>query len=60
MTKKLATLSKKSKIEILLCDTNNSKDENDYLYLIKSKSKLVGWVKSSILQKNCLGFNYAD
>ncbi len=60
MTKKIATLSKKSKIEILLCETNNSKDENDYLYLVKSKSKLVGWVKSSILQKNCSGFNYAD
>ncbi len=61
LTKKFATLSKNSKIEILICDTKNSNNEyNDYIYLVKSKSKLIGWVKSSILQKNCTGFNYAD
>lgn len=60
LTKKIATLSKNSKIEILICNTNNSNNENDYLYLIKSKSKLIGWVKSDILQKNCSGFHYAD
>lgn len=60
LTKKTAMLSKKSKIEVLVCDTNNSDDENNYLYLIKSKSGLVGWVKSRTLQKNCSGFNYAD
>jgi len=59
MTKKLATLSKNSKIEILLCDTRNSKDENDFIYLVKSKTGLVGWVKADVLQKNCEGFNYA-
>ncbi len=59
MTEKLATLSKKSKIEILLCDTQNSNDENDFIYLIKSKTGLIGWVTSEILQKNCEGFNYA-
>ncbi len=59
MTKKLATLSKNSKIEILLCDTQNSNDENDFIYLIKSKTGLIGWVTAEVLQKNCEGFNYA-
>ena len=59
MTKKLATLSKNSKIEILLCDTLNSNNENDFIYLVRSKTGLVGWVTSKILQKNCKGFNYA-
>jgi len=59
MTKKLATLSKNSKIEILLCDTRNSSNENDFIYLIKSKTGLVGWTTLEILQQNCEGFNNA-
>ncbi len=58
LTKKTATLSKNSKIQILLC----KKDASNYLkdlYLIKSKSGLIGWIKYSELEKNCSGFNFA-
>jgi len=60
MTQKTAVLSKNSKIEILLCDIKTEEDSNDEIYLIKSKSGLIGWIKSSVLLENCEGFNFAD
>ncbi len=58
LTKKTATLSKNSKIEILICKKDKNNYNND-LYLIKSKSGLIGWIKYSELEKNCSGFNFA-
>ncbi len=58
LTQKTATLSKNSKITILLCKKHKS-DENKDIYLIKSKSGLTGWIKYSELEKNCSGFNFA-
>ncbi len=58
LTKKTATLSKNSKIEILLCKKHKT-DYNNDIYLIKSKSGLTGWIKYSELEKNCSGFNFA-
>jgi len=55
----VALLSKYSDIELLLCKTING-EWDDYLYLIKSESGLLGWAKADVIFKNSTGIHWAD
>jgi hypothetical protein len=59
LTEKVALLSKNSGIEILLCDMEN-KTWKEHIYLIKSKSNLVGWASNQDIYNNLEGLPLAD
>jgi hypothetical protein len=59
LTEKVASLSKNSEIEILLCDMEN-KTWKEHIYLIKSKSNLIGWASNQDIYNNLEGLPLAD
>jgi len=59
LTKKVALLRENSEIEILLCDMEG-RSWNDIIYLIKSSSNLVGWVRYIDMFDNVVGLPLAD
>jgi len=59
LKEKVALLSKSSEIEILLCDMDD-REWSDYIYLIKSKSNLIGWASNQDINRNLHGLPSAD
>lgn len=59
LKEKVALLSKNSEIEILLCDMDY-REWSDYIYLIKAKSKLIGWASNQDIYNNLEELPLAD
>ncbi len=59
LKEKVALLSKNSEIEILVCDMDN-REWNEHIYLIKSKSNLIGWASNQDIYNNLEGLPLAD
>jgi hypothetical protein len=59
LKEKVALLSKYSEIEILVCDMDY-REWNDHIYLIKSKSNLIGWASNQAIHHNLEGLPLAD
>jgi hypothetical protein len=59
LKQEVALLGKYSEIELLLCDMNYRKAYDD-LYLIKSKSNLIGWAGCKDVFENLEGLPWAD
>jgi hypothetical protein len=59
LKEKVALLSKNSEIEILVCDMDY-REWNDHIYLMKSKSNLIGWASNQDIYKNLEGLPLAD
>ena len=58
LVNKVALLSKGSEIELILCD-NRNKNYQDSIYLIRSKSGLIGWARFKEIYANSSGFKMA-
>lgn len=59
LKEKVALLSKNSEIEILVCDMD-FREWNEHIYLIKSKSNLIGWASNQDIYNNLEGLPLAD
>jgi hypothetical protein len=59
LKEKVALLSKNSEIEILVCDMDD-REWRDHIYLIKSKSNLIGWASNQDIYNNLEGLPMAD
>jgi hypothetical protein len=56
---KVALVSKDSEITLILCD-NKEKDFFDMLYLVKTKTQLLGWARFKEIYDNTTGYEMAD
>ena len=56
---KVAMLARDSEIEIILYDSSDNENPN-HLFLIKSQTGSVGWVKESEIYENLEGLPLAD